>query len=310
MDDGMSVETSGRRGEDSRPDRRGAFREGAEDVLRGPFGEPVYWFCPERFQLPLWPEFLLRIRWSRAESVTHYSSYVYALEFPLYGDLTLVSRDREVVVTPGSVGIIHRGEYSLLKAGPSGFCSKLSIGLRGVILSSLFASCGLSGKLVVQLKQPERTGQIFHELERLLLRRESAEISRISALGMELFNLLVLSASGPPDEEFSRILNLFTSAIPKRCTIAELAGRLAISPVTLERLFRRHTGKSPKRYLHELKMETARELLRGGRSSVQEVAFRVGYEDPLAFSRAFRNYAGCPPREFLRTGTADCPENC
>ena len=306
----MPDEERKRAEEYSRPDRRGAFREGAEDVLHAPFGEPVYWFCPERFQLPLWPEFLLQIRWSRAESVTHYSSYVYALEFPLYGDLALVSRDREVVVTPGSAGIVHRGEYSMLKAGPSGFCSKLSIGLRGVILSSLFASCGLSDKLVVQLKQPERIPQLFHELERLLLRQESAEISRISALGMELFNQLVLSASAPPDEEFSRILNLFTSYIPKRCTIAELAGRLSLSPVTLERLFRRHTGKSPKRYLHELKMETARELLRRGSCSVQEAAFQVGYEDPLAFSRAFRNYTGSPPREFLRTGTAGIPKGC
>lgn len=294
----------------SRPDWKKSFREGAEDVLRGPFGEPVYWFCPERFQLPIWPEFLLQIRWRGTESVTHYSSYVYALEFPLYGDLTLISRDREEVIVPGSAGIIHRGEYSMLKAGPSGFCSKLSVGLRGVILSSLFASCGLSDKLVVQLKQPERIPVIFHELEQLLLRRESAEISRISALGMELFNLLVLSASAPPDEEFARILNLFTSSIPKKCTIAELAGRLAISPVTLERLFRRHTGKSPKRYLYELKMETAREQLRRGGCSVQEAAFQVGYEDPLAFSRAFRNYAGCSPREFLRRGAFGIQKRC
>ena len=125
------------RKEASRPDWKRSFREGAEDVLRGPFGEPVYWFCPERFQLPLWPEFLLRIRWSRAESVTHYSSYVYALEFPLYGDLTLVSRDREVVVTPGSAGIVHRGEYSMLKAGPSGFCSKLLLLLCAHAFSSV-----------------------------------------------------------------------------------------------------------------------------------------------------------------------------
>ena len=149
----MPDEERKRAEEYSRPDWKRAFREGAEDVLHAPFGEPVYWFCPERFQLPLWPEFLLQIRWSRAESVTHYSSYVYALEFPLYGDLALVSRDREVVVTPGSAGIVHRGEYSMLKAGPSGFCSKLSIGLRGVILSSLFASCGLSDKLVVQRRK-------------------------------------------------------------------------------------------------------------------------------------------------------------
>ncbi len=288
----------------SRPDWKGAFREGGEDVLRAPFGEPVCWFCPERFQLPLWPEFLLQIRWGKEESVTHHASYVYALEFPLFGDLTLISRDRDVVIRPGCAGIVHRGEYSLLKTGPSGFCSKLSIGLRGLALSTLMTSCGLSGKLLVPLKNPARVPRIFHELEQLLLGQNPDEIPKISALGMELFNLLVLSASGPPDEEFSRILNLFTSCIPKKCTIEELADRLSLSPVTLERLFRRHIGKSPKRYLYELKMDAARELLRRGSASVQETAFKVGYEDPLAFSREFRKYSGVSPREFQRIESA------
>ncbi len=294
----------------SRPDWTDAFREGGEDVLRAPFGEPVCWFCPERFQLPLWPEFLLQIRWGKEESVTHHASYVYALEFPLYGDLTLASRDGEVVIRPGCAGIVHRGEYSQLKTGPSGFCSKLSIGLRGLALSTLMASCGLSGKLAVPLKYPERIPHIFHELEVLLLGQNPAEIPRISALGMELFNLLVLSASGPPDEEFARILNLFTSSIPKKCTVAELAGRLSLSPVTLERLFRRHIGKSPKRYLYELRMDAARELLRCGTASVQETAFRVGYEDPLAFSREFRKYSGVSPREFQRIESAKKKNEC
>ena len=232
------------------------------------------------------------------------NSYVYALEFPLYGDLSLVSRDREVLVGPGYAGIVHRGEYSLLKTGPSGFCSKLSIGLRGLTLSTLMVSCGLSGKLIVPLKNPERIPRIFHELELLLLGQNPVEIPKISAMGMELFNQLVLSASGPPDEEFSRILNLFTSCIPQKCTIAEIADRLSLSTVTLERLFRRHLGKSPKRYLYELRMDAARELLRDGNVSVQETAFKVGYEDPLAFSREFRKYTGISPRNFQRFESA------
>ena len=309
-DRGIPENRKGKYGGRSRPDWTDAFREGGEDVLRAPFGEPVCWFCPERFQLPLWPEFLLQIRWGKEESVTHHASYVYALEFPLYGDLTLASRDGEVVIGPGCAGIVHRGEYSQLKTGPSGFCSKLSVGLRGPALSSLMASCGLSGKLAVPLKYPERIPRIFHELEELLLGQDPAEIPRISALGMELFNLLVLSASGPPDEEFARILNLFTSCIPKKCTVAELAGRLSLSPVTLERLFRRHIGKSPKRYLYELRMDAARELLRRGTASVQETAFKVGYEDPLAFSREFRKYAGVSPREFQRIESAKKKNEC
>ena len=144
------------------------------DIRHDPAGAPVYWFCRQRFQLPLWPEFLLTIRWEHGHSVEHRDFYVYALEIPLWGNLLLTERDVTVCLNPGDVGIIHRGEGSRLKTGPAGFCRKLSIGIRGPTLTPLLASCGLADKIMVS--PGLKSIAIFREL-----------FSQISA-GLKLMN--------------------------------------------------------------------------------------------------------------------------
>ena len=65
-------------------------------------------------------------------------------------------------------------------------------------------------------------------------------------------------------------------------------------------MFRNHLGKTPGAYFRELKMETAKELMRQKNLNIQRVADRVGYSDPLAFSREFRKYAGISPSAFRK----------
>ncbi len=64
------------------------------------------------------------------------------------------------------------------------------------------------------------------------------------------------------------------------------------------RQFTTATGSSPHAYQTLLRMQRARELLTDSTLNVSEVAEAVGYENPLYFSRIFRKYAGCSPREY------------
>lgn len=268
------------------------------DIRHDPSGDPVYWFCPERFLLPLWPEFLLHIRWGKGHFVEHHDFYVYALEIPLYGDLRLSAREKTVLLTPGTVGIIHRGEISRLEIGPAGFCSKLSIGIRGPSMTTLMAAAGLAGRLSVTLPSTARVKALFEEIARLLKAQRTEDIPTISALAMEMINHLALAVSEPPDERLAMALSVGAAHLRTRISVAAIAARLGVSAMTLNRLFKAHTGKSPRQYFHSLRMEVAAELLHSNRLSVQEVAAEVGYDDPLAFSREFRKYSGFSPRAY------------
>ncbi|MEK6795963.1 MAG: AraC family transcriptional regulator [Spirochaetota bacterium] len=63
--------------------------------------------------------------------------------------------------------------------------------------------------------------------------------------------------------------------------------------------FKKKTGRSPLKYIHELRVDIARRMLAGG-MSVQKAASAVGYEDPYYFSRVFRKITGVSPVQFKR----------
>jgi AraC-like DNA-binding protein/quercetin dioxygenase-like cupin family protein len=77
-----------------------------------------------------------------------------------------------------------------------------------------------------------------------------------------------------------------------RMTLRELGEMARLSPNYLNRLFRQWTGQPLHQYKIRRRMETAMQLLREGKLLVKQVARRVGYEDPLYFSRAFHDYYG------------------
>lgn len=77
--------------------------------------------------------------------------------------------------------------------------------------------------------------------------------------------------------------------------MAEVAG---ISPFHFTRLFKRKVGCTPHRYLLQLRMQSARKMLRGTDLSVLEVAAACGYANPSHFAAAFCNAFGQNPGEF------------
>lgn len=77
--------------------------------------------------------------------------------------------------------------------------------------------------------------------------------------------------------------------------LAEVAG---ISPFHFTRLFKRKVGSTPHRYVLQLRMQSARKLLRGTDLSVLEVAAACGYANPSHFAAAFCRAYGQNPGEF------------
>jgi len=69
---------------------------------------------------------------------------------------------------------------------------------------------------------------------------------------------------------------------------AVLAREVGLSTRQLERLFRRHLNRSPKRYYMELRLRKARHLLAQTDMSVIHVALACGFASPSHFSRCYR----------------------
>lgn len=80
----------------------------------------------------------------------------------------------------------------------------------------------------------------------------------------------------------------------------EIADRLYVSPSYLSRLFKKETKMTFSAYIHDKKMQKAKELLQVG-AKVYEASRLVGYRDISYFTRLFRKYWGVMPSEVSRS---------
>lgn len=84
------------------------------------------------------------------------------------------------------------------------------------------------------------------------------------------------------------------------CSMRALAASAGYSVAHFISLFRLSFGMSPKEYQLCRRIEKAQTFLRSTDLPVGEIARRVGYSDPLYFSRLFRRRTGLSPTEFRR----------
>ena len=92
-------------------------------------------------------------------------------------------------------------------------------------------------------------------------------------------------------------------------SIAALARRAGLGKRTFERRFKAATADSPLVYLQRLRVEAAKRMLEMDNLSVAEMTYRVGYEDPAAFSRLFQKVVGLPPAAYRRKFAFDAVDD-
>jgi transcriptional regulator GlxA family with amidase domain len=83
-------------------------------------------------------------------------------------------------------------------------------------------------------------------------------------------------------------------------SVPALAQRVAMSPRNFQRVFTSSMGKSPARYVEELRIETARRLLERTTQSMDEIADHCGFGSADVLSRAFTRVLRLTPGEYRR----------
>jgi AraC-like DNA-binding protein len=112
------------------------------------------------------------------------------------------------------------------------------------------------------------------------------------------------STQTTPDLRVARALGLMCAELAKRWTVESLARKVGLSRAAFAKRFVLTTGVSPLRYLAQLRLLRAAELLRGSDASLSEVAVEVGYASEFALSRAFKRKFGVAPGLFRRRAAA------
>jgi len=149
------------------------------------------------------------------------------------------------------------------------------------------------------------------ELRRDWVRLERCEVSWKSSCLLErivLGALAHLSAEGfEPEERDARAreaIRGMTNDPARAWTNAALAREAGMHPHAFARWFKLRTGRTPRAFLLDRRIQEACLLLHHTERPIEEIAARTGFCDRYHFSRAFRARRGMGPAAFRRNRPA------
>jgi AraC family transcriptional regulator, transcriptional activator of pobA len=218
-------------------------------------------------------------------------------------------------IEEGTVTIIGRGQVHVFEQGENLYGAVLR--LRDELLPGdakrLPASWMLSGRCGRSVPVP---GDRADQLE-ALLRALDDELKRptgpeSSQLRGHLISVVLLwlerwydasqEERPDPDEAEVRLLRRFVQVLErdyaKHHDAGHYAEELRVPPPALSRALTQVTGRGTKELVLDRVMSEAARLLRFTDQNVQQLAQRVGYDDPLYFSRAFKRHFGDSPMAY------------
>lgn len=89
----------------------------------------------------------------------------------------------------------------------------------------------------------------------------------------------------------------------KNITLEDVAEEIGVSAMYAGQIFKKEMGISFKRYLLEVRVEKAKELLRSGNYRIYEVSQMTGYQTTQYFCNVFKKVTGISPSEFMEYET-------
>jgi AraC-like DNA-binding protein len=230
----------------------------------------------------------------------------YSLEYVVGGRGTLTLNDVTQPLGPGDLFTYGPRVKHVIASDARQPLHKYFIDFSGARAAALLRDCGLAPGTVAQTAAPQAIAKLLGDLidaaEGHGPRRQA-----ICALILEQVLLTIAETTIPARSLGSRSFATFQAC--RAYIVAHHLRLTDLGPVTaacdvdvsyLCRLFQRFDRQGPYRFLMNLRMTAAAQLLGRPGVLVKAVAEQMGFSDQFHFSRAFRRVHGVSPRDFQR----------
>lgn len=142
--------------------------------------------------------------------------------------------------------------------------------------------------------------QAIFQILRDLLRTTDGDpdlvLAYLNSLLTEINSAYFGSQKRPAGEDIDKFIEFkvfVESNFASQPTITTIAEKLALGDDSLYRIVKKHSGLSPKEFMTQrLILEAMRRLHYGRNTSVKELAYELGFNDPGYFSRLFKKVTG------------------
>ena len=101
-------------------------------------------------------------------------------------------------------------------------------------------------------------------------------------------------------DSISRAAEYINANLDTDLSVASISKNANISKSVLYKSFHRHFGCTVSEYIKARRVDKAKELISGGKFSMEEISQMVGFSGASYFSRTFKSLAGMSPTDFKK----------
>ena len=173
----------------------------------------------------------------------------------------------------------------------------------GAEAKGILQSMGIS--IHSPVKKVQKGSEVV-EVLRQMPRENTDNLSNNLMFSAKLYELMsylakdIRQTSSKEGDYFENAVQYIKTHYREPLTVEGVAKYIGVSRKYLFAIFKNILGLSPKDYIVNYRIEMAKELLMNKDVSVGSVAYSVGYEDPLNFSKMFKGKTGLSPREYRK----------
>ena len=247
--------------------------------------------------------------WEKCSPSYRFGPYVrenFVIHIVLSGRGTLRVGKKTHTVRADQAFLITPGTTCTYQADPETPWEYIWIGFQGFEAASAVEAMGFSTKKpVISLRSAKK---ILEEIDELMKLRS---LSHADVWGRKsrFFSVLSLLTDAPEPRKDSqrrdagaeyvrKAVEIILGSYQKKLRIADIASEIGINRSYLTNIFKNEMHISPHDFLIRVRLEKAARLLRETDHAVGVIAAMTGYDDSLAFSRAFKQKYGLSPSNY------------
>ena len=226
------------------------------------------------------------------------SRQYFLLHFVFSGKGTFFTEKNEFAISKGQMFVMHPHETVRYNADPKEPWHYCWVGFE-----KSFNTPVLDSSSVISLHRAEHIFNAIKDSEQMGSQKEIYIAGKI----FEMISIVEQSSfeSNKSYEYVRRAKQFIDINYAKNINIESIADELNINRSYFSSIFRRYEGKSPQKYLIDIRLANAAELISNHGYSVSDAASVSGYSDIFNFSKAFKSKYGVAPSHYKRNGIFD-----
>ena len=220
-----------------------------------------------------------------------------------YYDLTFVLKGTMTYINDGQTVLLGENDAIL---SPPGTVQERLAGNEEV----RYVSFNFTLRPGAELRLPPHLRQVIsREIRTLLSAFSQSHISplyhstekAVNLLNYILFEILDVVSIKSNNESVIAMIKYVDQNILSPISLRDVAHHVHLSKEYAAHVFKRETGKTVMEYVSEKKMLLAKDLIRSGKLSLEQVATTLGYSNYSYFSKVFKKHFNTSPIQFKNT---------